>query len=376
MLNTGGQLVVDYGAQARRVLLERGEAYFEVAEDRARPFTVDLGLRSVTAVGTAFNVRKDPERFQVAVTDGAVAFHGAERVHGHSRNRHGHRASWPGAGAAHRPDLALRPDRDYRIHGERGCGTPNRKVKTMNHISRTHNLKVLPVLASAMLAFAYAGTTTQNNDNPVGAGDTEEYRTGGINVGISTVNLRALGSANTLVLLNGRRTAGVAGVEDNYANLVNVPLSAIERVDIQLDGSSAVYGADPVYDRVNRRWTYPGEPNIITAKQSATSPRFGIQYGPTEEFIVRGSWSESFRPPVWGDLFSLTNSTVYTFFRYVDPCSLHARLSAVAGLAGPCHTELRCPADPATAARCTSSCSFSERTRGAGESILPAARPP
>ena len=101
------------------------------------------------------------------------------------------------------------------------------------------------------LPFAYAGTTTQNNDNPVGAGDTEEFRTGGINVGISTVNLRALGSANTLVLLNGRRTAGVAGVEDNYANLVNVPLSAIERVDIQLDGSSAVYGADAIGGVVN-----------------------------------------------------------------------------------------------------------------------------
>ena len=101
------------------------------------------------------------------------------------------------------------------------------------------------------LPFAYAGTTTQNNDAPVGAGDTEDFRTGGINVGISTVNLRALGSANTLVLLNGRRTAGVAGVEDNYANLVNVPLSAIERVDIQLDGSSAVYGADAIGGVVN-----------------------------------------------------------------------------------------------------------------------------
>ena len=101
------------------------------------------------------------------------------------------------------------------------------------------------------LPFAYAGTTTQNNDLSVGASDTEEFRTGGINVGISTVNLRALGSANTLVLLNGRRTAGVAGVEDNYANLVNVPLSAIERVDIQLDGSSAVYGADAIGGVVN-----------------------------------------------------------------------------------------------------------------------------
>ena len=65
-LNTGGQLVVDYSEAARRVLLERGEAYFEVTGDPERPFTVDLGVRSVTAVGTAFNIRKNPERYQVA----------------------------------------------------------------------------------------------------------------------------------------------------------------------------------------------------------------------------------------------------------------------------------------------------------------------
>ena len=74
-LNTGGQLVVDYSMAARRILLERGEAYFEVAEDHARPFTVDLGMCSVTAVGTAFNIRKDPARYQVAVIDGAVTIH-------------------------------------------------------------------------------------------------------------------------------------------------------------------------------------------------------------------------------------------------------------------------------------------------------------
>ena len=72
-LNTAGQLVVDYSGAMRRVLLERGEAYFEVAEVPARPFTVDLGLRSVTAVGTEFNVRKDPQHYQVAVIEGAVA---------------------------------------------------------------------------------------------------------------------------------------------------------------------------------------------------------------------------------------------------------------------------------------------------------------
>ena len=74
-LNTGSQLVVDYSESGRRVLLERGEAYFEVVADRVRPFTVDLGTHAFTAIGTAFNVRKDPERYQVAVIEGAVAFH-------------------------------------------------------------------------------------------------------------------------------------------------------------------------------------------------------------------------------------------------------------------------------------------------------------
>lgn len=74
-LNTGGQIVVDFSERARRILLARGEAYFEVAENPDRPFTVDLGVRSVTAIGTAFNIRKHPEHYQVAVTKGAVSLH-------------------------------------------------------------------------------------------------------------------------------------------------------------------------------------------------------------------------------------------------------------------------------------------------------------
>ena len=74
-LNTAGQLAVDYGEEVRRILLQRGEAFFEVSEDPDRPFTVDLGVRSVTAVGTAFNVRKYAELYQVAVIEGAVALH-------------------------------------------------------------------------------------------------------------------------------------------------------------------------------------------------------------------------------------------------------------------------------------------------------------
>ncbi|MDE0038676.1 MAG: FecR domain-containing protein [Gammaproteobacteria bacterium] len=74
-MNTASRLAVDYNERVRAVRLERGEAHFDVADDPERPFSVDLGARSVTALGTAFNVRKTPERYEVAVFEGAIAFH-------------------------------------------------------------------------------------------------------------------------------------------------------------------------------------------------------------------------------------------------------------------------------------------------------------
>lgn len=49
-----------FAADAREVKLE-GEAYFEVAKDRQRPFTVEVGGTKVTALGTEFNVRSYPD---------------------------------------------------------------------------------------------------------------------------------------------------------------------------------------------------------------------------------------------------------------------------------------------------------------------------
>lgn len=51
-----------------------------------------------------------------------------------------------------------------------------------------------------------------------------------------------MGAGNTLVLVNGRRMAGAAGIEDGFVNLNGIPLSAVERVEITLAGGSAVYG--------------------------------------------------------------------------------------------------------------------------------------
>jgi transmembrane sensor len=57
---------------AREVTLERGEAFFRVAKDPARPFSVKIGNASVAAVGTAFNIRRTRERVVVAVAEGIV----------------------------------------------------------------------------------------------------------------------------------------------------------------------------------------------------------------------------------------------------------------------------------------------------------------
>jgi transmembrane sensor len=63
---------IRYGDQERTVTLERGEAFFEVAKDEERPFVVRAGDATITAVGTAFNVRKTGERVLVAVSEGVV----------------------------------------------------------------------------------------------------------------------------------------------------------------------------------------------------------------------------------------------------------------------------------------------------------------
>jgi transmembrane sensor len=56
----------------RRIELDRGQAFFRVAKDPSRPFMVIASGKTVTATGTAFEVRIDPKRFEVAVVEGEV----------------------------------------------------------------------------------------------------------------------------------------------------------------------------------------------------------------------------------------------------------------------------------------------------------------
>ncbi len=77
-LNTGTEIRVRLADERREVILRRGEAYFSVAPNPVAPFTVNLGSRSVTVLGTEFNIFKSPEKFTLSVLEGAVAIHDRE----------------------------------------------------------------------------------------------------------------------------------------------------------------------------------------------------------------------------------------------------------------------------------------------------------
>jgi len=78
-LNAGTWANVRYTATERRVQLSSGEAIFDVAKDRQRPFHVDSGRISIRAVGTSFNVRLQPDTIEVLVTEGRVTVEDSTR---------------------------------------------------------------------------------------------------------------------------------------------------------------------------------------------------------------------------------------------------------------------------------------------------------
>ena len=68
--------------------------------------------------------------------------------------------------------------------------------------------------------------------------------------GAATVNLRGLGSESTLILVDGRRL-GYSGILGGVTDVSTIPLSMVERIEVLLDGASAVYGSDAIGGVVN-----------------------------------------------------------------------------------------------------------------------------
>ncbi len=72
MLHEGARLRTLAERGRRVVRLESGRAYFRVAKDKNHPFVVQAGGRTVTALGTAFEVSVEKQAFAITLVEGRV----------------------------------------------------------------------------------------------------------------------------------------------------------------------------------------------------------------------------------------------------------------------------------------------------------------
>lgn len=70
--NASTSLSVVFSTQIRQVSMEKGEAYFNVAKDAARPFEISTDFGKVTVLGTSFNVDTDSTGMEIKVFEGVV----------------------------------------------------------------------------------------------------------------------------------------------------------------------------------------------------------------------------------------------------------------------------------------------------------------
>ncbi len=94
--------------------------------------------------------------------------------------------------------------------------------------------------------------------------------------GLNVVNLRNLGTSRTLVLIDGRRTAG--GIPPgqgagNGVDISTIPAYLIDKIDIVTGGGSSAYGSEAVAGVIN-----------IRLKDHFNGIMFNQQYGATSEY--------------------------------------------------------------------------------------------
>ncbi|MBI3714743.1 MAG: TonB-dependent receptor plug domain-containing protein [Betaproteobacteria bacterium] len=161
---------------------------------------------------------------------------------------------------------------------------PAQKVEkvevTGSSIKRIEGETALPVLVVSKEEIVRSGATnteellksvsTTSTNGSTSAANTGAGGGQGGGGSQSLISLRGLGSARTLVLINGRRTAPAGG--NSAVDVSTIPLTAIERLDVLKDGASAVYGSDAVAGVINfiLRKDYKG--TEITASYGAPTP--------------------------------------------------------------------------------------------------------
>lgn len=192
-------------------------------------------------------------------------------------------------------------------------------------------------------------------------GNATRSITGGVNGArgdVASINLRNLGTGNTLVLINGRRMVNHPTVQTDppglvpvtTANMNSIPVMGLQRVEVLRDGASAIYGTDAIGGVINNvlRSDYEGlefairygEPKSssgedhtanlhggVTFNDDRTNLSFDATYYHREPMLAadrRYARSQDLRPlvagtPFAGDSQFRNNSTTTPWGRFVLP---------------------------------------------------------
>ena len=120
----------------------------------------------------------------------------------------------------------------------------------------------------------------------------------------NAINLRGLGAQATLTLVDGHRLVAT-GAASNFTEANQVPLAAIERVEVVADGASALYGSDAVAGVVNYvlRKDFEG----VEASVRVTNQTGGTEYSPS---FTAGK--------MWGDLGGMGSGNVLLAYEYTS----------------------------------------------------------
>src|SRR5438874_3242607 len=125
--------------------------------------------------------------------------------------------------------------------------TTERVIVTGSYIPTAETESALPVTVYTAEVLQKQGANTpveglRQLPSFVGNAATENDSNGGN--GQAFINLRGIGQANTLTLINGRRAF-------EFSDVNAIPLGALSRTEILKDGAGAIYGSDAVAGVVN-----------------------------------------------------------------------------------------------------------------------------
>lgn len=229
---------------------------------------------------------------------------------------------------------------------------PERVEITGSRIKRIDSETPSPVQVIGREQIERAGATTITEllkSTPSGnAGGFDENAVASFTPGAGSVSLRGLGAQATLVLINGRRVAPygfASGGQQTFVDINSIPLAVVEKIEILLDGASAIYGSDAMAGVINviLKHDYKGFTVTGGLGQSSyhdgASNNAGLTYGlgsvATDGYNLFGSFNHTQADPVRASARPMTANADFRRFGLTDlRSSYKGNLYTNAGLAG------------------------------------------